>query len=353
MAVANKSQYWNSRVRGEQPTSPDTTNTNDSWSKTGSGGSTSNGAWVNTAATYNIEFATSMTLVSMISYNTAPDADAVLMTLDNGVKRVQVKSKGNNTELDLVGATTVTVSDLDLAMAEDNAVPLMLRLTMDSAGNAKLYIHEILRDTDGNDGFYSVVGSNTSAGECSIGNTSGSVNWFAIYYSKFGAFNPEELMLSDFAQDTLARMGISVVDTLKACSRPYIKKYVKDSSIIYGYDLSSQMINRLMTPSIHVLFQNVSSPQFDTLGGSSIEQLYEIAIYVTTKGTNYEEAFRLGLNIMGEAFDELYTTTGLAATTDNIESYNMILDSKLDDDETICVHQLNLTYRRRIKMTRR
>ena len=56
---------------------------------------------------------------------------------------------------------------------------------------------------------------------------------------------------------------------------------------------------------------------------------------------------------MGEAFDELYTTTGLTATTDNIESYNMILDSKMDDDETICVHQLNLTYRRRIKMTRR
>ena len=89
------------------------------------------------------------------------------------------------------------------------------------------------------------------------------------------------------------------------------------------------------------------------MGGSSIEQLYEIAIYVTTKGTNYEEAYRLGLNIIGEVFDELYVNTGLTATTDNLESYAMNLDTKLDDDETVCVHQLNLSYNRRIKMTRR
>ena len=351
MAVANKNQYWNARIRGEDPSDPAGPNVSDAF--TGSGGSASGGAWVITNSTYSIGSASAMTMSAMISYNTAPDSGAVLMTLDNGTKRVQVKSKGNNTQLDLVGATTVTVSDLDLNLSENNSVPVLLRLTMDASGNAKLYIHEILRDTDGNDAFYSVVGASTVSNTASFGNTSGSVNWFSIYYSKFGAFNPEELMLSDFAQDTLARMGIAVVDTLKDCSRPYIKEYVDDSAIIFGYDLSSQMISRISAPFIHVVFSNVTSPSFDVLGGSTIEQLYEISVYVTTKGTNYEEAYRLGLNIIGEVFDELYITTGLSASTDNLESYSMVLDSKLDDDETVCVHQLNLTYRRRIKMTRR
>ena len=351
MAVATKNQYWNARLRGENPASPAGANTGDAF--TGSGGSASGGAWVITNSTYSIVSATDMTMSAMISFNTAPDADEVLITLDNGTKRVQVKSKGNNTQLDLVGATTVTVSDLDLNLSEDNSVPILLRLTMDTSGNAKLYVHEILRDADGNDAFYSVVGASTSSATASFGNTNGSVNWFAIYYSNFGAFNPEELMLSDFAQDTLSRMGISVVDTLKACSRPFIKKYVNDSAIVFGYDLSSQMINRLPVPSIHVIFGSISSPSFETLGGSSIEQLYEVAIYVTTKGTNYEEAYRLGLNIVGEVFDELYVNTGLKGTTDSLESYSMQLDTKMDDDETVCVHQLNLSYRRRVKMTRR
>ena len=351
MAVANKNEFWNARIRGEDPANPAGPNVSDAF--TGSGGSASGGAWVITNSTYSIGHATSMTMVAMLSYNTAPDSGAVLMTLDNGTKRVQVKSKGNNTQLDLVGATTVTISDLDLNLSEDNSVPLMLRLTMDTAGNAKLYTHEILRDTDGNDAFYSVAGASTSSATASFGNTSGSVNWFSVYFSKFGAFNPEELMLSEFAQDTLARMGISVVDTIKNSTRPYTKKFVSNSSIAYGYDLSSEMMNRMPTPSIHVMFENVSSPSFDSLGGNSIEQMYTIAVFVTTKGTNYEDCYRLGLNIIGEVFDELYVNTGLAATTDNLESYDMQLDTKLDDDETVCVHQLNLTYRRRIKMTRR
>ena len=351
MAVATKKEYWNARLRGEDPSDPSGANIGDAF--TGSGGSASGGAWVITNSTYNIGSASAMTMCAMLSFATAPDAGAVLMTLDNGTKRVQVKSKGNNTELDLVGATTVTVSDLDLNLSEDNSVPVLLRLTMDASGNAKLYTHEILRDTDGNDAFYSVVGASTSSGTASFGNTSGSVNWFSIYYCKFGSFNPEELMLSDFAQDTLSRMGISVVDTIKACERPFIKKYVQDSAIVFGYDLSSQMLNRISAPSIHVIFANVSSPSFNALGGASIEQLYEISIYVTTKGVNYEEAYRLGLNIVGEVFDELYINTGLAATTDNLEGYTMNLDTKLDDDDTVCVHQLNLSYNRRIKMTRR
>jgi hypothetical protein len=350
MSIATKNEYWNSRLTGENPTT--TGVRHDSWS--GSGGSASNGAWVTTNSTYTIASATGSSMVVMLSMNTAPDNGAVLMKLDNGTKKVEVKSKGNLTQLDLVGATTVTISDLDLGMAEVNSVPLLLRLTLDASHNAKLYIHEIINDTDGNAAFYSVVGaSGGGGGTSSFGNTSGSVNWFSIYFSKFGAFNPEELMLSGFAQDTLSRMGLAIVESIQNCERPFIKKYVNNSSIVYGYDLSSQMLNRMKTPTIHVVFTNVSSPEFAALGGSKIEQFYDIAIYVTTKGANYENSYRTGLNIVGEVFDELYTTTGLQASTDNLESYTMALDSKMDDDETVCVHQLTLTYRRRINMTRR
>lgn len=350
MAVADKNQYWNSRLTGQNPASPGGSN-NDIWS--GSGGSASGDAWVITNGTWSIAHAASMTMLGMFSFTTAPDNAAVLMTLDNGTKRVEIRSKGNLTQLDIVGATTTTLTDLDLGMAEENAVPLMLRVTMDASGNVKVYKHEIISDSDGNDAFSSLVGASSSSATASFGNTSGNVKWEAVYFSKYGAFNPEELMLSSFAQDTVPRMGISIVDTLKNCTRPYIKGFVDDDSIVYGYDLSSEMVNRLSPPTIHVMFSNISSPQFDSLGGSSIVQFYDIVIYVTTKGTNYEDSYRLGLNIIGEVFDELYTNTGLNATTDNIEGYGMDLDSKMDDDENVCVHQLNMQYRRRIKMTRR
>ena len=356
MAIATKHQYWNSRLTGEDPTDPVSTNENDAWVLGGGGsaGSASGGAWVTTNSTYNIGGSgDSITMVAMLSFNTAPNTDDVIMRLDTGSKRVEVKSRGNLTELALVGTSTVIITDLDLGMSEENAVPLLLRLTLDATGNAYLYTHEIINDTDGNSAFYSVTANSGSGGNSTFGNTSGSVNWFTVYFSKFGAFNPEELMLSAFAQDTLARMGLTVVETLKNCTRPFIKKYVDDSSIVYGYDLSSQMLNRMKTPTIHIVFTSISSPNFTTLGGAAIEQFYEITAYVTTKGSNYEGAYRLGLNILGEIFDELYTTTGLSASTDNLESFNMQLDSKMDDDETVCVHQINITYKRRIKMTRR
>ncbi len=55
----------------------------------------------------------------------------------------------------------------------------------------------------------------------------------------------------------------------------------------------------------------------------------------------------------GEIFDELYTSTGLSGTTDSLVGHQCKLDTRLDDDEIICTHQLTMTYRRRIKMTRR
>ena len=80
---------------------------------------------------------------------------------------------------------------------------------------------------------------------------------------------------------------------------------------------------------------------------------YSIDVYVTARGTDYKNSYRLGLSIMGEVFDELYTKTGLQGSTDSLIGYNLTFDSKMDDDEIICIHQLNLTYMKRVNMTRR
>ena len=89
-------------------------------------------------------------------------------------------------------------------------------------------------------------------------------------------------------------------------------------------------------------------------GHNELDDVVDLSIASAKRGyVAVNINYRLGLNIIGEVFDELYTNTGLSATTDNLEAYNMNLDVKLDDDETVCVHQLNVTYKRRIKMTRR
>ena len=348
MNIANSKQFWSSRMIGEDPT----TSKDDAFS--GSGGSASDGYWVITNSTYTMNPATTAnTMVTSFIYNTAPDSGAVIMSLDNGTKKIEVKSKGNNTELDLVGATTVTISDLDLAQTTDNPVPTIIRLTLDASGNAKLYVYDIIRNAEGNDAFYSVVGASSSSAGINFGNTSGSIKWGSVYVSKFGAFNPEELMLSDFAQDALVRMGLSIVNQIQNSNRMYLKTQVPNSSIIYGYDLSSNMTNRISPPTIHVLLGGLDNGEFDTLGGSTITQDYTVDIFVTTKDTNYENAYRSCFNILGEVFDELYTNTGLSGTTDSITGFSTSFDTKMDNDETICVHTLRLNYIRRIKMTHR
>ena len=198
-----------------------------------------------------------------------------------------------------------------------------------------------------------MTASSTSSTGVVWGNTSGSVKWGAVYHSKFGAFAPDELLLSDFAQDTLARMGIAIVNELKNSDRTYLKTQVDDSSIVYGYDLSMNRISRMSPPFIHVLVEGIESPTFDTLGGTKVRQEYDVRVLVTTRGTNYEDAYRSGLNIAGEVFDQLYTNTGVLATTDSIIAYNADLDVKLDDDDTVCTHQLTFTYQRLIDMRHR
>ena len=351
MAVATKTEYWNSRMNGTDPSAL-TGTFNDTWS--GSGGSASGGNWVITNGTWSITPTTSAyTLVACLEYTTAPDNGEVLMRLDNGTHRVEVQSTGTNTSLSLVGTSTVTISDLDLALDEEKPVALFLRLTLAADGSAKLYTHEIVNDDDANAVFSTVTGSSGSGKSVRWGNTTGSVKWASVYYSKFGAFDPKELLISDFAQDTLARMGIGIVDQIKNSARPYLKTQVDDSSVVYGYDISSQMLNRIGTPSIHVLVEQLISPEFESLGGSKITQNYDVKVFISVRGTNYENAYRKGLNIMGEVFDELYTNTGIQGTTDSIISYSADLDTKMDDDETICVHVLTLTYMRRIDMRHR
>ena len=353
MSIATKTQYWNSRMMGSNPTTL-TGTFNDVWSASG-GGSASSDDWVITNGTYTITpdaSDVSYTLVAAFRYTTAPNSGTVLMSLDNGTHKVEVKSTGNNNSLSLVGASTVTISDLDMTNVEENPVTL-IRLTLQTGGEAKLYTHEIVNDYTGAIAYYGVTGASGSTRAVKWGNTSGSVKWASIYYSKFGAFTPEELLISDFAQDTLARMGLGIVQQLKSSTRLYLKTQVPDSSIVYGYDISSQMLNRIPVPSIHVLISELNSPNFESLGGAKITQEYDVRVFITVKGTNYEDAYRAGLNIMGEVFDELYTNTGLQGTTDSIVSYDAKLDSKMDDDETVCVHVLTMSYMRRVDMRHR
>lgn len=348
MGIATTTQYWSTRMQGEDPT------TSNDVAFSGSGGSAVGGYWVTTNSTYTLSPGlTAYTMVASFIYTTAPDNAAVLMSLDNGVKKVEVKSKGNATQVDLVGATTVTISDLDLTQTEDSPVPTILRLTLDASGNANLYVYDIIRDANGDDAFYSVAGATSASNSAKFGNTSGEVQWGSVYVSKFGAFDPEELMTSDFAQDALVRMGLSVVQQIQDSDRMYLKTQVPNSSIVYGYDLSSDMQNRISTPSIHVVLRGLDNGEFETLGGSTITQDYSVEVYVTVRDTNYENAYRSCLNILGEIFDELYTNTGLQGTTDSITGFSTTFDVKIDNDETVCVHTMSLDYSRRIKMTHR
>jgi len=356
MAIATTSQFWTTRLNGENPTSPSIAgeNNNQAFSVTGSGATASGDYWQVTDARYNITpTENDLTLLSVLYYTTAPDNNEVLMTLDNGDYKVEVKADGGTQKLKLVGATTVTSADLDIAMAEDEPVPLVLRLTLDSSGNARLYMREIIEDDDAVTHYLSVTGASGSSDTISWGNNTGNVKWGSVYVSKHGVFGPDELAPSDFATDTLLRMGMSIVQQLKNSKRMYLKSHMDESAIKYGFDLSRSMLSRLTPPVIHVLLRGISSPEFAALGGGRVDQEYEVIVYVTTKGTNYENAYRLCLNIAGEVFDEIYTNTGLLGTTDSLRNYSLELAHKFDDDDVVCTHMLTFTYLRRINMRHR
>ena len=361
MAIALSSEYWTSRVNGEDPTNPASTHNNQAWTKTGTGGSASGDYWLITGSQYfhipsaNIDNNT-LTLLTAFYYSdpTAIPADGtVLMRLRSASHVVEVQSTGAITSIKLVGATTVTITGLDLTMVEADPSRLMLRLTLDSSNTAILYLNESIETALGDSAYYSVTASADVTGkQIRWGSDSGTTQWATAYASTDNAFSPDEMAQSDFYQNSVIRTGIATVNTLRNCKR-YHLKIIPDAHIQYGYDISSEMIDRIHPPTIHVLLKGIESPNFATLSGSRVEQHYEIAVYVTTKDINYTEAYRQGLRIAGDVFDELYTTSGLDATTDSLQSYSANFDTRLDGDETVCIHILNFVYTKRLTMLRR
>ena len=337
MAIATTSQFWTSRLNGDNPTSPTVPRNNTVFSATGSGASASGGDWVVTDARYSQTASTGgNTLLACLSYTSVPNADEVLMAIDNGTHRVEVKASGQKVKL--VGSSTTTSDDLDISMADENPAPVLLRLTLDDDAQ----VH-----------YLSVTGASSSANQIAWGNNTGTVKWSSVYATTHGAFGPDELAPSDFATDTLIRMALSIVQTIRDSKRMFLKTHLDDSQIRYGFDVSSEMISRTPAPIVNVMLRGIDSPIFAALGGGEVDQSYEVLIYVITRGTNYENAFRTGLNIIGEIFDEVYTTTGLKGTTDSLNEYSLELDHKMNNEHMTCVHLLTLTYDRRINMRRR
>lgn len=354
MGIAQSSHYWVSRLAGNDPASP-RGDYNTAWTLTsGSSGSVSGSAWrvTNQKWKYTIEATDNdLTLITAVAYTSTPNNGEMLMALDNGTHRVEVQASSDANKLNLVGATTVQTVGLDLSMTEDSPIPCILRLTLANDGTANLYMREIIEDDDAQQHYISVTGSSSSAQGAYFGNATGSVDWYTVYFTTFGAYSPDEMDMSDWVTNSLMQTGLSVVQTLKDSNRFYLKTHVTDAAIVYGYDLSSNaFVNRVQAPSVHVVTQKIQSPDFLTLAGKRTDQQYNVIVYITTRGTDYKNAYRQGLSIMGEVFDELYTQTGLQAGVDSITSYQADLDSKMDDDDVVCIHILTITYMKKVRM---
>lgn len=348
MAVADKESFWQLRTNGGDPATVlhgELT----AWVKTGVGGSASGGAWVVTNQTMSHTPTTdAYTFWAVIKYNSIPNDNEVLVTLDNATKKVELKSNGTATGLKIVGATTVTLSDLTL-----NTEPMVIRISLDASGNVKVYPYDIDEDDDANTISKSLVGASGSSRSISWGNTNGSVQWLNVLATTDGAFSPDEFSQSDFTNDTLLRSGLNIVETLKASERPFLKNFVDNSSIVYGYDLSSNMISRIATPSVHVVLKAYRANEILALGGHRLDNQYQVLIYITTRASNYKNAYRLGLDIASDVFDEIMLDLGLDFNTDSILSYDLTLDNKLDNDEIVCLHQLQFDMMRRSHLKRR
>ena len=363
MSIATTTQFWTSRMNGGDPSSltdygqdntsftlsagvgGDGSAVGDSWKIVSTGGGQQ---WSVTPTT------NAYTIIACFKFNSAPADGTVLMKLDNGTHKVEVHSNGDLEKVKLVGATTVTSIDLDLAQADAfEPVPIILRLTLDSSGNAKLYLRDIIEDDLGATSYLSVTGSAGSSKTIQFGNTSGTVTWNNVYATTYGAFDPDEMSTSPFVTDALMRMAFSIRDLLRNSKRFYLKNMVDDSSVVYGYDVSSGMVSRLAPPTIHIVLRELVSPQFETLGGTRIDQNYKIILFVTTRGTDYKNAYRIGMEIGGDAFDEIYTNTGLEGNTDSLINYSASFDTKMDDDEVVCIHRFEYEYMRRLNMLHR
>ena len=362
MTVSKTTDYWTSRLDGNDPSAPVGMN-NEAWTPEAGGpagvadglnwrigGTPSYGFWKVTPTT------TDYTMWISFSFNTPPTTGATIATLDNGTHEVLLKSNGDNTSLQLIGAGGVTtmITGLDLAMTDVDAIPTVIRLTLSSSGQVKAYVYDIMEDDDGNDLTKTIDAYNTNTGtkRAIWGNGSGDVTWYAVYFTSMGAFNPEEMVTSNYSNVTLIQTAFGIIDVLKTARSYNLKNVVKPDSIRYGYDISSNMMVKY-TPGVHVLIRRVDSPDMYSLAGTSAEYFFQVEVYVVTKGTDYKNAYRQGMDIIGEVLDELYSKTGLKGSSDSLIGHDARLDSRLDPDDQVCVHVLNLRYMRRVDLSKR
>jgi hypothetical protein len=210
---------------------------------------------------------------------------------------------------------------------------------------------EIIEDDDAQQHYLEVSAQSSSAQGAFFGTTTGTVDFYSVYFTPHGAYSPDEMDMSDFISHSLLRTGMKIRDILRNSNRLFLKTHVGDAGINYAFDLSSEsMLNRYQSPTVHVMIQKTNSPDFLTLAGTRTDQRYNVVIFVSAKGTNYENAYRLAASILGEVFDELYVQTGLQSGVDSLIGYDASFDTKVDEDDVVCIHTLTLEYMKKIRM---
>jgi hypothetical protein len=358
MPVATTTEYWTSRLDGNDPASPVGM---DNAVFAGSAGEADGLNWkINTTnglGYYTLTpTSTAYTLFIALSYTDSsdlPQAGTVLAELDNGTKKVSIQADGSAGKLNIVGATTETFEGLDLIMADTDAIPTTIRLTLATDGSVNAYLWDIMEDDAGITLSKSLAGATGSSKGVKWGADDGEVTYYTTYLTTQGVFNPDELALADYTTHTLIQTAFGIINVLKESSRFNLKSVVQPSSILYGYDISSEMGTRAHLPSVNVLIRRIDSPDQYALAGAAAQFMFSVECYIVTKGTNYVNAYRQGMDIIGEVLDELYAKTGLKGSTDSLVGHEARLDSKLDPDDQICVHVLTLRYMRRIQLTYR
>ena len=359
MTVSKTTDFWTSRLDGNDPSAP-VGMQNEQF--TGSAGAANGLNWTinldNGYGNYTVTPTTDeYTLWLSFSYTDStniPQDGALLAELDNGTHQVQLHADGTAGGLKIVGATTETFTGLDLIMADADAIPTVIRLTLSSTGQVKAYLFDIMEDDNGAILNKTLVGATPVHASKNVqwGNTYGEVTWYAVYLTTMGAFNPDEMVTSNYSNVTLIQTAFGIIDVLRTARSYNLKNVVQPSGILYGYDISANMAVR-STPAVHVLIRRVDSPDMYSLAGSSAEYFFQVEVYVVTKGTDYKNAYRQGMEIIGECLDELYSKTGLKGSTDSLIGHDARLNSRLDPDDQICVHILNLRYMRRVDLSRR
>jgi len=357
MTVSKTTDYWTSRLDGNDPSAPVGMNNQQF---TGSAGAADGLNWKINSSTgygyYSITPTTNeYTLWVSFSYTDSTDLPAdgtVLAELDNGTHQVQLQADGTAGGLKVVGATVETFTGLDLIMAGIDAIPTVIRLTLSSSGQVKAYLFDIMEDDNGAILNKSLTGASGASKTAQWGNSDGEVTWYAVYLTTMGAFNPDEMVTSNYSNVTLIQTAFGIIDVLKSARSYNLKNVVQPNAIRYGYDISSNMAVR-QSPAIHVLIRRVDSPDMYSLAGTSAEYFFQVEVYIVTKGSDYRNSYRLGMDIIGECLDELYSKTGLKGSTDSLIGHDARLDARLDPDDQVCVHVLNLRYMRRVDLSKR